>query len=355
MNNSSLTSDEWYWSKQGSDERNGPVSGEKLKELAKEGGLEPEDLVWTKGMDDWKEAGSIEGLDVIPSPSRRVRRRHSKGIFSVASPEQKIELGDAYSFPIEFEVRWGGSVSSTESTLELHRDEVSLHTNDWVNHGGSIDYGRFDITEVGDQKLTVEAPTGFNEDLADKEHNLKFKYESENKKALRVIRYVQGEGFEALLEKIDTGKSLKIEKSKEENWYWIKQGSDERNGPITLERLKELAQEKDLEPEDLVWGSGMSGWTEASSVGKLENSLASPPSFPDDVPSPPLPDDTGDTKGNGDIGYEYKVESVQGVRDAMITINAYAEAGWVLDNFSVYKREGLADVDWFYIVMRREK
>ena len=65
MSEGNPTSDEWYWSKRGSDERNGPISGEKLRELAEEGDLEPDDLVWTQGMDDWEEAGSVEKLESL--------------------------------------------------------------------------------------------------------------------------------------------------------------------------------------------------------------------------------------------------------------------------------------------------
>jgi hypothetical protein len=69
MSDSSPASSRWYWSKRGSDERNGPISGEKLRELAEEGDLEPEDLVWTEGMDDWEEASSVEGVkDFFVSP-----------------------------------------------------------------------------------------------------------------------------------------------------------------------------------------------------------------------------------------------------------------------------------------------
>lgn len=68
MSTEESTSDaEWYWSKKGSGERNGPVSRERLEELAEQGDLESEDLIWTKGMDEWEEATSIEGL-INPLP-----------------------------------------------------------------------------------------------------------------------------------------------------------------------------------------------------------------------------------------------------------------------------------------------
>ena len=53
-------SDEWFYAVQG--DRVGPVSIDKLKELAAQGGLLPEDMVWQDGMEDWKPASKVRGL-----------------------------------------------------------------------------------------------------------------------------------------------------------------------------------------------------------------------------------------------------------------------------------------------------
>ena len=51
----------WFYSRDG--EKRGPVSFTHLQAKAKEASLNPRlDLVWTKGMDEWKPAGDIEGL-----------------------------------------------------------------------------------------------------------------------------------------------------------------------------------------------------------------------------------------------------------------------------------------------------
>ncbi len=55
---------QWYWSKRGSDERNGPVSTKELIELAKTGDLRAEDTVWKKGMSDWRKAKSVSTLSM---------------------------------------------------------------------------------------------------------------------------------------------------------------------------------------------------------------------------------------------------------------------------------------------------
>lgn len=51
----------WFYSRDG--EKHGPVSFTDLRAKAKEASLNPRlDMVWTKGMDEWKPAGDIEGL-----------------------------------------------------------------------------------------------------------------------------------------------------------------------------------------------------------------------------------------------------------------------------------------------------
>lgn len=66
---------EWWYANAGAPE--GPVSFERLRELAASGRLKPTDLVWCKGMPDWVAAGTVDGLcapvaaaaDVPPLPA----------------------------------------------------------------------------------------------------------------------------------------------------------------------------------------------------------------------------------------------------------------------------------------------
>lgn len=60
--NDSTSVKKWYWAKKGSEEKNGPVTPERLEELASGDILEEEDLIWKKGMDDWAKASSVDGL-----------------------------------------------------------------------------------------------------------------------------------------------------------------------------------------------------------------------------------------------------------------------------------------------------
>jgi GYF domain 2 len=49
-------SQEWYYAK--GDQKQGPITSEQLKGLAKSGDLKSTDLVWTEGMPEWKQAGA---------------------------------------------------------------------------------------------------------------------------------------------------------------------------------------------------------------------------------------------------------------------------------------------------------
>ena len=51
---------EWFYSKGGT--RFGPVAASKLRELAGADELQPDDLVWTSGLAEWKPARSVKGL-----------------------------------------------------------------------------------------------------------------------------------------------------------------------------------------------------------------------------------------------------------------------------------------------------
>jgi hypothetical protein len=51
---------DWYYTSKG--QQAGPVSSQKLKELADFGYIQPNDLVWKDGMSDWSPASKVKGL-----------------------------------------------------------------------------------------------------------------------------------------------------------------------------------------------------------------------------------------------------------------------------------------------------
>lgn len=56
---------EWFHARGG--QQSGPVTFDQLKELARGGGLNAKDLVWTSSMKDWQPAGEVEGLFENPA------------------------------------------------------------------------------------------------------------------------------------------------------------------------------------------------------------------------------------------------------------------------------------------------
>lgn len=58
---------DWYYAKGG--QRHGPVTEEQLRQFAGSGQIQSTDLVWRKGMAEWQQAGSIEGLSFPPQPN----------------------------------------------------------------------------------------------------------------------------------------------------------------------------------------------------------------------------------------------------------------------------------------------
>ncbi len=55
-----MANDQWFYSKSG--QRNGPVAGSVLKQLARSGELSVGDLVWREGMSEWAPAAKVKGL-----------------------------------------------------------------------------------------------------------------------------------------------------------------------------------------------------------------------------------------------------------------------------------------------------
>jgi hypothetical protein len=170
-----------YWSKQGSGERNGPVSRERLEELAEEGDLEPEDLVWRKGFDDWMEAGSLEEVEELfasPPPTLGEQNGEDESAGNKSPTSEK------------FDVKWGGWILTSESTLTLRKKEIGL-----VDMGDEEKYLSYEeisiVNAIGgaDKKnMVLKAPIGFDDDIDDtKKHNLEFESERDKKRAVEII------------------------------------------------------------------------------------------------------------------------------------------------------------------------
>ncbi len=62
-----MANKEWLYSTE-DDEQQGPVSAKELQQLAKNGELSADDLVWKEGMDEWAPASKIKGLTFVEPP-----------------------------------------------------------------------------------------------------------------------------------------------------------------------------------------------------------------------------------------------------------------------------------------------
>jgi hypothetical protein len=100
------------------------------------------------------------------------------------------------------------------------------------------------------------------------------------------------------------------------NWHWAKKETDEQKGPVSKSRLREMSNERDLDPEDLVWKEGMDDWKKA---GSIEDLFSNPPPLPDSADDeketvdgePPLLNDDVAEKEKPD-GNEYSSNSNEG-------------------------------------------
>ena len=86
-----------------------------------------------------------------------------------------------------------------------------------------------------------------------------------------------------------------------QQWYYVKDG--QRQGPVTVETLKELAASGQLVPSDLVWKEGMSQWAEAHKVKGLYPASDVSSSHQTSSP-PPLTSQVKPTEANAATGTE---------------------------------------------------
>lgn len=112
---------EWYYSKNGKEL--GPVSATDLKAVVKSGQLSPADMVWKKGMPQWKRAGTVKGLFSSAAASPPAESTQN------ATPVEPVfDLAiDPNGVSRQFPVTSGNSLSDTLSTGVATFAEVLSH------------------------------------------------------------------------------------------------------------------------------------------------------------------------------------------------------------------------------------
>ncbi len=79
----------WYYTVNG--DRQGPVSAAELKQLATDGTIGPDDLVWKEGMAEWAPAKNIKGLFAPGAESKPAAKPEAR------KEEPKEDDGDAFA------------------------------------------------------------------------------------------------------------------------------------------------------------------------------------------------------------------------------------------------------------------
>ncbi|MCH7728527.1 MAG: DUF4339 domain-containing protein, partial [Planctomycetes bacterium] len=77
---------QWYYLKD--EKQEGPVSSDELKKLAGNGTLDPEDLIWKEGMDDWVPARRLKGL-----PFEQAKKQSAKPADATAAKPKEDPEG----------------------------------------------------------------------------------------------------------------------------------------------------------------------------------------------------------------------------------------------------------------------
>jgi hypothetical protein len=86
----------------------------------------------------------------------------------------------------KFEVEWGGWVLTSDSTLTLRRDEISLVS--MADEEVDLSYEQVEVKETDGREIVLEAPINFERDSENKEnHNLTFPTRGDAEKAVETI------------------------------------------------------------------------------------------------------------------------------------------------------------------------
>ena len=86
----------YYYARDG--QRNGPVTPDRIKQLAAQGQLRPDDLLWMKGWAAWRKAGGVQGLFVTPAKPAPLPPPPLPAAAVAQSPQQTPPSADPLDF-----------------------------------------------------------------------------------------------------------------------------------------------------------------------------------------------------------------------------------------------------------------
>jgi hypothetical protein len=255
---SSVAEERWHYEYQG--ERRGPVSSEEIAHLVASGQIQPDSLVWKRGMAEWTPAGQIDGLFPAQSAPADLwyygdgEQRHGpvsldelKGLASSGrlQPDHMVwKQGMGDWLPAAQVDGLFSQSASPPPPPPLSEAETRVAEDRWhCEHQGE----RFG--PISFMALQMFAVSG--------------KIQSDN--------LVWKRGMEDWIPagQIDGLFPARPETPVQSAEMWYYGVGEERRGPVSKDALRGLASSGWLQPSDLVWSKGMAEWSAAVEVEGL--------------------------------------------------------------------------------------
>ncbi|MEZ6142599.1 MAG: GYF domain-containing protein [Zavarzinella sp.] len=152
----------WHYAKGG--EKHGPVTAAQLKELAKNGQLASDDLVWREDMKEWRKAGTVKGLlpeqpqpSAASSPPPVVKRKSPDDAPSIWEHPAVIALLFLLFWPLGVYLLWKKQAGNTGSSTNPRISKK------WVVIGACV----VGIMVIGGIFLTVTQTSAARKEIAE--------------------------------------------------------------------------------------------------------------------------------------------------------------------------------------------
>lgn len=111
-------SQDWYYTI--GEDRQGPISLDELRQIASDGNIRPNDLVWNETMSDWKEARHIKELQgYIRMRENRLNREYFENIHRSSRHYDQEDYDDHYGGPNRDNMRLPSDIGSQKITAGL--------------------------------------------------------------------------------------------------------------------------------------------------------------------------------------------------------------------------------------------
>jgi len=174
---------QWHYNRAG--KQNGPVSEDQLKQLAASGKLQPSDMIWREGMDQWDQANTVPDLfpaesQAAPPPLPPAARSDGPGIGSAVIDSMKQVGQKAKDFAQSEQVQDGvAKVKAKWQSLSGRGKAITVGTAafvilfaGWSMFGGTGQESRSRPTRTGSE------PSSYSSSFQSSEDSEGFRWES---------------------------------------------------------------------------------------------------------------------------------------------------------------------------------